>query len=259
MPDLKVTLVHADLAWEAIEANLSAFEAKIAALAEPTDLIILPETFTSGFSMNVAALAQTMDGPTVHWLQRMAQEKQVDITGSAIIAENGHFFNRLLWARPNGELLSYDKRHLFSIYGEDKAYTPGTKPLIVELSGWKIAAFICYDLRFPVWSRNFHNLYDLAIYIANWPESRSYHWKSLLVARAIENQAYVVGVNRIGVDGNGIRYSGDSSVIDPWGRVLFRPPLQECVETVTLSMDYLQDYRQKFPAWADADAFDLRP
>jgi len=253
MRDLKVTLIQTSLFWENIEKNISLFDEKIDGINDKTDLIVLPEMFTTGFSMNAEKLAQDMKGASVEWLIKKATGRQTDITGSVIIRENGRYFNRLLWAKPDGTLLYYDKRHLFRMTGENKVYSGGDSNITVELKGWRIRPFICYDLRFPVWTRNLNNSYDVAVFIANWPQKRSYHWKTLLLARAIENQCYVIGVNRVGEDGNGYYHSGDSSVIDPAGNILFRKQDEESVYTASLSYPVLQEYRGSFPAWMDAD------
>ena len=259
MPDLTVTLIQTELAWEDSGANRRAFEEKIAALEAPTDLIVLPEMFTTGFSMNAAPLAETMAGGAVAWMRDAARKSGADIIGSLIVGEGGRFFNRLVWARPGGEILTYDKRHLFRMLEEEKTYSAGESLLTVEINGWRIRPFICYDLRFPAWSRNIGNAYDLAVYIANWPAKRAAHWKALLIARAIENQCYVVGVNRVGVDGNGLSYSGDSSVIDPAGETLFCRSDDPAVHTQILSRECLDTWRSDFPAWmgADNDLVDL--
>ena len=189
----------------------------------------------------------------VKWIKEKSAEKNVDMVGSIIADDNGKFFNRLLWAKPNGEIFTYDKKHLFRMAGEEKIYSAGTKNITVELNGWKIRPFICYDLRFPVWTRNIANQFDAAIFIANWPERRSAHWKALLLARAIENQCYVIGVNRVGTDGNGLTYSGDSSIIDPWGTIIFQKSNQTCIYKADLSYDVLKTSREDFPVWMDAD------
>ena len=217
MQDLKVTLIQSELVWEDIDSNLAGFNSRIDAIEEDTHLIVLPEMFSTGFTMNAPALAQDMKGSAVKWIIEKSAEKNVDMVGSIIADDGGKFFNRLLWAKPNGEIFTYDKKHLFRMAGEEKIYSAGTKNITVELNGWRIRPFICYDLRFPVWTRNIANRFDIAIFIANWPEKRSAHWKALLQARAIENQSYVIGVNRVGIDGNGLAYSGDSSIIDSWG------------------------------------------
>ncbi len=253
MQDLKITLIQSSLFWENIESNITLFDEKIDGIRDETDLIVLPEMFTTGFSMNAEKLAQDMDGKPAVWLREKSRSKKADITGSMIIRENGKYFNRLLWAKPDGTLLYYDKRHLFRMTGEEKVYSAGDKNITIELKGWRIRPFICYDLRFPCWTRNLNNSYDVAVFIANWPEKRSYHWKALLTARAIENQCYVIGVNRVGNDGNGYYHSGDSSVIDSAGNIIFRNQDEESVYTASLSYRALQEYRKSFPAWMDAD------
>ena len=258
MPDLTITLIQSDLAWENIHANLDHFNSEIDAANRDTDLIILPEMLSTGFSMNAESLAEEMNGVTVTWMREKAAAAETVVTGSVMIREQGRFFNRLIWARPDGSMETYDKKHLFRYAGEEKVYTPGEQRLTVELNGWKIRPFICYDLRFPIWTRNLELVYDLAIFVANWPKRRSNHWRALLRARAIENQAFVAAVNRVGQDGNGIDYSGDSAVIDPLGKVLFKETDSACTSTVRLSMKTLTDYRKQFPAWKDADV-DMSP
>ena len=253
MQDLKVTLIQSELAWEDIDSNLAEFNYRIDAIEEDTHLIVLPEMFSTGFTMNAAALAQDMNGSAVKWIKEKSTEKNIDIVGSFIADDSGKFFNRLVWAKPNGEIFVYDKKHLFRMAGEEKIYSAGSKHIIVELNGWKIRPFICYDLRFPAWTRNIANQFDAAIFIANWPERRSAHWKALLQARAIENQCYIIGVNRVGIDGNGLSYSGDSSIIDPWGTLIFQKSKQACIYTGHLSYDILQQSRESFPVWKDAD------
>lgn len=258
MQDLVVTIIQADLAWEDKAKNLSRFEAKLEALTNLSDVVILPEMFSNGFTMNARQLAETADGPGVQWLQKMAALYDVDLVGSLIIREQDKFFNRLFWAKPDGALFWYDKRHLFRMAGEQEVYSAGAERITVGLKGWKIRPLICYDLRFPVWSRNQGgNDYDLLVYIANWPTRRSLHWTTLLSARAIENQAYVVGVNRVGKDGNGIEHSGDSMVIDPAGQILAHLRGREGVHTQRLSRQMLDNYREKFPAWKDGDRFKI--
>ena len=258
MQDLKVTLIQSELVWEDIDSNLSEFDTRITAVKEDTHLIILPEMFSTGFSMNAANLAQDMDGSAVRWIQKKSKDINADIVGSIIINDKGKFYNRLVWAKPQGALLTYDKRHLFRMAGEEKIYSAGSKNITVELNGWKIRPFICYDLRFPAWTRNMKNQYDAAVFIANWPEKRAEHWKALLQARAIENQCFVVGVNRVGTDGNGLAYSGDSSIIDPWGAVIFQKSSHPCTVTAQLSYDLLKRSREDFPVWMDADHDALR-
>lgn len=256
MQDLKVTFIQANLHWENSEENLQLFSQKISSIQEKTDLIVLPEMFSTGFTMNNKAMAERMNGKTVEWMKKMAKEKNCVLTGSIIIEENGHYYNRLIWMRADGTYETYDKRHLFRYANEQDHYTAGNKKLITELNGWKICPLICYDLRFPVWIRNRNNEYDVLLFVANWPERRNYPWKTLLMARAMENQCYVVGVNRIGNDGNAIYHSGDSAAINFKGEIISKTkPHEESVETVTLSKKDLDDWRKNFPAWMDADKF----
>jgi predicted amidohydrolase len=253
MRDLKVTLIQSELIWEDIEANLKLFEDKINNIQEETDLIILPEMFTTGFSMKAKILAQDMNGSAVLWMQEKSKAKNADIVGSLIISENGKYFNRVVWAKPDGSVFTYDKKHLFRLIGEQNVYTAGEKHLTATLYEWKIRPFICYDMRFPIWTRNMDNQYDIAVYIANWPEKRALQWDLLMPARAIENQCYVIGVNRVGADGKGHKYIGGSSVIDPTGRTLFKKENVSFVKTISLSYDAVKEYREQFPAWMDAD------
>lgn len=252
MNDLKVSLVQTDLVWENTEANLEHFGHLIGKIKK-SDLILLPEMFTTGFTMNVHHLAEEMDGRTVRWMLEKASNTGAVISGSIIIREKGDFFNRLLWVTPAGDVKKYDKRHLFSIGSEHLYYTPGKDKMIVEWKGWKICPLICYDLRFPVWIRNKEN-YDLLVIVANWPSPRHHVWRNQLTARAIENQAFCVGVNRIGSDGMGLKYFGDSAVIDPKGFATFLGDTQK-TETFTISHDDLHDFRKKFPILNDMDRF----
>ncbi|SFD03816.1 Carbon-nitrogen hydrolase [Spirosoma endophyticum] len=255
-------------------------EEKLFNLPEPTDLIVLPEMFTTGFTMAAQAVAEPMNLTTFRWIRQMAAQTGAIVTGSYVVKENGHFFNRLIWMQPDGQFDTYDKRHLFRMAGEDAIYTAGTRRLVKEWKGWRICPLICYDLRFPVWSRNNASLdsnpgqvtkepnqsssfdYDLLLYVANWPAARRNAWNVLLQARAIENLSYVVGVNRVGEDGNrdggpGHLYTGDSTVIDFKGDVLFRHSDTEIIHQQTLSLDELRAFREKFPANLDADSFTL--
>lgn len=257
MKDLKITMIQTELFWEDVESNLALFNEKIDSIREETHLIVLPEMFTTGFTMNPKNLAQDMEGASVKWLQEKARRFNADITGSMIINEKGRYYNRLLWAKPGGDLFKYDKRHLFRMAGEEKIYSAGDKNITVELHGWKIRPFICYDLRFPGWTRNIDNEYDIAVFIANWPEKRSFPWKLLLQARAVENICYVIGVNRVGADGNGYMHSGDSSVIDPRGKILFQKSSEEFIYTANLSYTELSEFRKAFPAWMDADTIGI--
>lgn len=260
MSFLSVTLIQTALSWEDKEANLAMIEKKIASISEKTNLVILPEMFSTGFSMQSETLAETMEGKTVNWMKQIAIKNKIILTGSCIIQEQGHYYNRLIWMLPNGNYGHYDKRHLFAYAGEDKKYTAGKKRLISSINGWKINVQICYDLRFPVWARQQKTEepeYDLLIYVANWPERRSHAWKSLLIARAIENQCFVIAVNRVGEDGNHINHSGDSMVIDPLGNVLFTKSMEETLFTIQLNKDVLSEIRSKFPFWKDADPFQI--
>ena len=260
MNDLKVTLIQSNLFWENKEKNLDQFSRKIDAITEPTDLIILPEMFSTGFSMNPKKLSEGMNGETVSWMKERARVKKCVVAGSFICEESGNFYNRLLWVNPDGSYSKYDKRHLFSMGDEHNHYAAGEEKLIVKIKDWKICPLICYDLRFPVWARNTHeSFYDVLIYVANWPERRSHPWKTLLLARAIENQAYVIGVNRIGADGNAITHSGDSAVINPKGEIISTTKAnEEATETVTLSYAELAEFRKQFPVMQDADKFELK-
>ena len=259
MKDLKLTLIQTSLYWEDAEKNLSHFDLKLNDIIEPTDIIILPEMFTTGFTMYPEKFAEEHGGKSLQWMLQKAKEKSCVITGSVSIKHNGHFYNRLYWAMPDGTYNMYDKRHLFRMGNEHMHYTAGSQTILINYKGWNICPLICYDLRFPVWSRNRKsNTYDLAIYVANWPEVRAYPWKQLLIARAIENQAYVVGVNRIGIDGNGISHAGNSTLINPRAEIIAAIPCHaDKIETVTLSNSYLQDFRKTFPVMMDGDEFDL--
>jgi len=254
MENLRVSLLQAELVWEDKAANLQLFSQRIAALPPGADLILLPEMFTTGFSMNAPALAESMNGPTMQWLADQAAKSRAAVAGSFIAFENNRYYNRLVWMRPDGSFEIYDKRHLFAYAGEDRVYSPGEKRLTVELKGWKICPLICYDLRFPVWSRNTEN-YDLLLYVANFPERRRHAWKSLLIARAIENQAYTIGVNRVGKDGQEIAYSGDSCVVDYEGNLLYHLAEMEGVHTLELFAGAQQAFREKFPFLKDRDVF----
>ncbi len=275
MHTLRVTVIQSDLHWEDRTANLRMFEEKIGAIRDKMELVLLPEMFSTGFSMHPARLAEPMDGPSVSWMRRVAAEKKIILTGSLIIEENGNYFNRLVWMLPNGELGYYDKRHLFGYAGEDRVYTRGAGRLIASVKGWRINLLVCYDLRFPVWARQAAPIpfpdappepgsgsgsapqpeYDLLVYVANWPQARIHAWKTLLQARAIENQCYVIGVNRVGTDGNDVYYSGDSMIVDPLGEVLQTATDQEAMLHSTLSPDTLRTTRQRFPFLKDADSF----
>lgn len=268
MQNLRVTLIQSNLHWENISANLEMFSKKIAQVGE-TDLIVLPETFTTGFSMN-PKFAETMDGTAVDWMRKIAQKKNCVVCGSLMIratspSESGEvFYNRLVWMKPDGEFLTYDKRHLFCMSDEPKFFTAGSERLIVELNGWRICPLICYDLRFPVWARNVvgqatnnGTTYDVLLYVANWPERRNMAWKTLLPARAVENQAYVIGTNRVGVDEKNISHTGDSMVIDALGKILYHKEHEEDVFTIELNYADLKKVREELPFLNDADDFVL--
>jgi predicted amidohydrolase len=258
MQELTISIIQANLEWENVDANLNAFTEKIDAINE-TDLILLPETFSTSFSMNSEALAEPMNGKTMSWMAEMAQNKNAVIAGSAILKEDNQIFNRFIWMRPDGTFEKYDKRHLFRMGDEHNHFTAGSERLIVELKDWKICPQICYDLRFPVWSRNKKQEYDMLLYVANWPEVRTAAWEKLLYARAIENQCYVAAVNRIGIDGEGVNCIGNSMLIDPKGELIWKAPNQkESTKTVDLNLDELNNFRKKFPVGMDADEFEVR-
>jgi len=256
---LKITLVQTALHWENIDANLRMFDDKIASIKEETDLILLPEMFSTGFSMNAATLAEDMNGKTLQWMKKVAAQKKCVLTGSVIIKESGKFYNRLIWMRPDGSFEQYDKRHMFRLADEGHTYSPGSKKIFTEIKGWRILPLVCYDLRFPVWSRRKKQEdYDLLLYVANWPERRGHAWRSLLVARAIENQSYVAGLNRIENDGNSIYHSGDSAVIDFKGEIISSIKAhEESIETVTLIKTPLNEFRKTFAFIEDADQFNI--
>jgi len=257
--DLNVALVQTTLYWENPTANLAMLEEKIAQITQPVDLIVLPEMFTTGFTMNPAAVAEPMNLTTFKWLRQMAAQTGAVVTGSYVVNEHGKFYNRLVWMQPDGVFDTYDKRHLFRMGNEHAFYTAGTSRVIKEWKGWRICPLICYDLRFPVWSRNVNLEYDLLLYVANWPAVRRHVWNTLLEARAIENGSYVVGVNRVGNDGNGIAHTGDSALIDFKGEVLLRKSDEEGIFIQTLQKEQLVTFREHFPAHLDADAFEIYP
>ncbi|MFN3405261.1 MAG: amidohydrolase [Cytophagaceae bacterium] len=258
MQDLKITLIQTELHWQSAGANLSMLEEKLWTIEESTDLIILPEMFTTGFTMEAEKHAEHMNMASTKWLKQMSAQKNAVVTGSIIIKEENKFYNRLLWAEPEGKILYYDKRHLFRMAEENKIYSAGDKKLIRELKGWKVCPMICYDLRFPVWCRNVNLEYDLLLFVANWPAARSHAWKTLLRARAIENLAYVAGVNRVGRDGKGLEYSGDSAIVDMKGSTLKEITEAEGIIQYTLSRSSLDEFRVGFPANLDADSFLLQ-
>ena len=254
---LNITLIQSNLYWENPEANRKLFAEKIQSIPEPTDVMILPEMFTTGFSMKAQTLAEPMIGPTLSWMQEQSNKTKAALVGSIIIEEAGNFYNRVLWVEGSSTLHYYDKRHTFTLAGEDKIYTAGTKKLLVDYKGWRIMPLICYDLRFPVWSRNTDD-YDLLLYVANWPEKRTMAWDVLLKARAIENMAYCVGVNRIGTDGNGHDYVGHSAVYGVLGGRLTHENFDgEFTETVTLSKSRMLEQRAQLQFLNDRDGFTL--
>ena len=254
---LKTAILQVDLAWEDRQKNLRIFSEKIEEITEEVDLIVLPEMFSTGFSMNAEGLAENVNGPTVKWMQETAKKKNAAITGSIIIKEDGKFYNRLFFVYPNGTYKTYDKRHTFTLAKEDQTYTAGKDRLIVEYKGWKICPLICYDLRFPVWARNTRD-YDLLIYVANWPETRIHAWDILLQARAIENMSYCIGVNRTGLDGNEYRYNGHTAVYDCLGKNLSPTDRHgEFTEIVSLNRTSLMEIRDKLKFLQDRDAFNL--
>lgn len=260
MKPLSITIVQTSLHWEDKEANRSMLENKLAKLSAETHIVILPEMFSTGFSMNTT-LAEKMNGETVIWMKEFSAKRKIILAGSAIIEENEMFYNRLLYILPNGEMGTYDKRHLFAFANENHSYTPGKNKLVTAVNGWKINWQICYDLRFPVWARQpeeVSNIYDLLINVANWPAKRIHAWKSLLIARAIENQCYVIGVNRTGDDGNFNAYGGNSMVVDPLGEVLYDAGNKETLFTITFEKEKLLNIRQQFPFLDDRDTFEIK-
>lgn len=259
MSTLRITTVQTKLHWEQPVKNIKHFSQLLKTVRPgSTDIIVLPEMFNTGFTMNAKALAEKADGKSMQWMHKLADDKNAVVCGSLIAEENGHYYNRLIWMSPGGAHAHYDKRHLFRMAHENNTYHAGNKKLILLYKGWRISTFVCYDLRFPVWMRNQHE-YDCAIVIANWPEKRSFAWKQLLIARAIENQSFVVGVNRIGKDGNKIDYIGDTMVLDPLGKKISKTkPAVEKVETVTLNFDTLEEVRHAFPVADDADTFTIK-
>jgi len=258
MGNLHISLIQTDLFWEDKFRNLEMLEKKIAATEAATQIVVLPEMFTTGFTMQPKLFAETMEGPTVEWMVEQAAMHKIILTGSVIIEEDNKFYNRLLWVLPNGQVAYYNKRHLFAFAGEDNEYTAGDKRLIAQVNGWKICLQICYDLRFPVWSRKqTPDEYDLLLYVANWPERRNRAWKTLLCARAIENQSYVVGVNRVGKDGHQINHSGDSMIVDPLGQVLYYKADDEDIVYMELEKNVVLEARENFPFGKDADAFSI--
>ena len=262
MQQVYFTLIQTDLFWEDKKANLAMLEEKIMGIKQKNTVVLLPEMFSTGFSMRPELFAEDMNGETVAWMRSIASSQKIILAGSIMVKEEDKYYNRLIWMQPDGRYACYDKRHLFAYGDEDKHYTPGNKRLITSVNGFKINMQICYDLRFPVWARQMppadnpdNNFFHALIYVANWPERIIHHWKSLLVARAIENQCYVIGVNRVGDDGNNIHHSGESMVVNAMGEVLYHKKENEDVFTIALNMDHIAEIRSRLPFWKDADDF----
>jgi predicted amidohydrolase len=254
---MKIALIQSDLYWENASANRKNFESKINQIDSEVDLIILPEMFSTGFTMNASEVAETMQGETVLWMQSIVKQKKCALTGSLIIVENGQYYNRMLFVFPSGELQYYNKRHLFSLAGENQFYTSGTNKVIVDYLDWKICLQICYDLRFPVFARNTEN-YDLLLYVANWPKVRTNAWDALLKARAIENLSYVIGVNRIGLDANNYEHIGHSQAVDFLGNYILEPQETENVFVVELDKNTMLETRKKLDFLSDKDFFEIK-
>lgn len=258
VPNLKITIFQAYLFWENTDKNLQNLGLRLSmGIKEKTDLIVLPEMFNTGFSMNSESLAEEMDGKTMLWMTQMARKYDCVITGSMIIKEKDLYYNRMIWMLPDGSYTYYNKRHLFGLGDEDKNYSPGKDKVIVNLKGWKIRLAICYDLRFPVWLRNQNSEYDMLLLIASWPDRRSSHWNALIPARAIENQSYVIGANRVGHDGNEVYHSGHSQCIDPMGKTVYYKPEDEDLYTFSINYEELVKTRRSFPFLRDADNFKI--
>lgn len=255
---LRISMIQSHIIWEDVEENICYYGELLRRLKGKTDLAVLPELFTTGLSMRAVDLSEPNDGRTIMAMKKYAKDYGFAVTGSFMASDNGNYFNRAFFITPDGQEFYYDKRHLFGMAGEDDVFSPGTKRLILDFRGWKICLLVCYDLRFPVWSRNVDNEYDVLIYVANWAESRKKVWRALLQARAIENMCYVCGVNRIGVDAREFKYHGDSRIISPKGKKLYDAGEKEAV-TVTgiLKRADLEKLRAKFSVWKDADKFQL--
>ncbi|SOD12940.1 nitrilase family protein [Pedobacter xixiisoli] len=256
--NLKITIFQAYLFWENIDKNLQNIGLRLSGgVREKTDLIVLPEMFNTGFTMKSQELAEEMDGKTMQWIKKIAANYDCVVTGSLMIKEAGKYYNRMVWVKPDGEYQYYDKHHLFGLGSEDQHFSPGKEPVIVELKGWKIRLAICYDLRFPVWLRNKNAAYDILLLVASWPDKRSPHWRTLIHARAIENQSYVIGVNRVGHDGNQIYHSGHSMCIDPLGNTVYYKPEDEDLYTFSINYAELEKIRRQFPFLKDSDDFEI--
>ncbi|MFO8147691.1 MAG: amidohydrolase [Bacteroidota bacterium] len=256
--NLKIVILQVDLAWENPSKNRKLFSEKIERINQEVDLIVLPEMFSTGFSMNAENLAEVSQGETFKWMQNVASQKQCAVTGSLIIKDDGKYYNRLYFVYPDGTFKTYDKRHTFTLARENETYTAGNERLILEYKGWKICPLICYDLRFPVWARNTED-YDLLIYVANWPETRIHAWDILLQARAIENMSFCIGVNRTGTDDNKHVYNGHTAVYDCLGKALFKNDKEsEFTQIVSLDKSHLNDTREKLKFLQDRDSFNLK-
>jgi omega-amidase len=259
--ELRITIVQSQLHWEAKDKNMVMFDKLLSGLKGKTDIIVLPEMFTTGFTLNTKNLAETTPGKTLAWMKQKAIETDAAITGSIIAEENGSYYNRLLWVNQDGSWEKYDKRHLFSMADEDRHFAAGAERLVVKYKGWKILPMVCYDLRFPVWTKNSiqsdgQPKYDVLVYVANWPEARKEPWEKLSIARAIENQVFVIAANRVGKDMKEITYSGDSAIIGPYGEYLaLAKPGKEQLLHATLNYQTLSDFRKKFPVLNDGDEF----
>jgi omega-amidase len=261
MSSLSFTLIQSNLFWENATQNLEMFSKKLDAIDRKTNVVILPEMFSTGFSMQPNLFAEKMDGITINWMKHQATKHKIILCGSVMIEAEGNYFNRFVWMQPNGVFATYDKKHLFAFAGENNYFTAGKNQIITQANGLKIKPLICYDLRFPVWARQQTNttndMYDVLLYVANWPERRSYAWKSLLVARAIENQCFVIAVNRIGKDGNDINHSGDSMIINPLGEIIYSKADEEAIFTYTIEKSVVDEIRAKFPFYKDSDSFNI--
>jgi len=274
MSSLTLSLIQTNLYWEDTKANLDMLESKINSITKKTEVVILPEMFTTGFSMQPKKFAETMDGKAMQWMKRISADKKVIVTGSLMMEDGGNYYNRMVWMLPNGQMGCYDKRHLFANGNEHNHYLPGHKRLIASVKGWRVNLQICYDLRFPVWARQSQPLhtngegdngkpdgdvqafeYDLLILVANWPEPRNHAWKTLLQARAVENQCFVAAVNRVGTDANGLYHSGDSMLVNPMGHPIYQKAHDEDIATITINKNELEEVRTKFPFYKDADPF----
>jgi predicted amidohydrolase len=257
MPEIRITTIQADLKWEDIDGNLAMFDEYLRELNGETDIVVLPEMFTTAFSMKSTEFCESMDGKTMNWLKERAKQYDIVITGSIIIKEDEKYYNRLIWMRADGTFEKYDKHQLFKMAGEHKHYTAGNEKLIVEHKGFRFCPLVCYDLRFPVWARNVED-YDILIYVANWPIARRLHWRRLLQARAIENQCYTIGVNRCGTDGLGYVYSGDTSVFAPYGEEVYHIASTAGMNTVVITKIEIERIREKIPYLQDRDTFEIK-